>query len=129
MRLPKVIRITATAFFLFVIGVLGQSRGAPGTDAAAGKDVFAKRCSGCHSTDSNKEGPRLRGIVGRKAGSVPGFPYSDGLRNYGIIWNEELLVKWLENTQAVVKDNDMEFRVSNADERSAVVAYLKSLTN
>jgi cytochrome c2 len=51
------------------------------------------------------------------------------LRNSGIIWNEELLVKWLENTQAVVKDNDMEFRVSSADERSAVVAYLKSLTN
>ena len=129
MRLPKVSRSAVTAFFLFMIGVLGQSRGAPGTDSGAGKDVFARRCSGCHSPDSNKEGPRLRGIVGRKAGAVPGFPYSDGLRNSGIIWSGELLAKWLENTQAVVKDNDMEFRVSSADERSAVVAYLKSLTN
>ena len=39
------------------------------------------------------------------------------------------LNKWLENPQAVVKDNDMEFHVANAGEREAVIAYLKSLAN
>ena len=92
-----------------------------------GKEVFAKRCSGCHATDSDKEGPRLRGVVGRKAGTVAGFQYSDSLRGSGIVWDENLLTKWLENPQALVKDNDMEFRVTNADERASVVAYLKSL--
>jgi cytochrome c len=71
----------------------------------------------------------LRGVVGRKAGTVPAFQYSDSLRNSGIVWNEELLGKWLENTEAVVNNNDMEFRVSNAAERQAIIAYLKSLAN
>jgi cytochrome c len=51
------------------------------------------------------------------------------LRNSGITWTEDQLIKWLENPEALVKDSDMEFRVVNADERAALVAYLKSLTN
>jgi len=94
----------------------------------AGKLVFAKRCSGCHAIDTDKEGPRLRGVIGRQAGTVAGFQYSDALRNSGIVWNEERVGKWLENTQAVVKDNDMEFHVPNPDERAAVISYLKSLS-
>jgi cytochrome c len=78
--------------------------------------------------DSDKEGPRLRGVLGRKAGTVAGFPYSDALRKSGITWTEELLTKWLENPEALVGDNDMAFHVSNAEERAALVAYLKSLT-
>jgi cytochrome c len=114
---------------VFLFAMLSLTAHAAGQDAGAGKDVFAKRCSGCHAPDSEKEGPRLRGVVGRKAGTVPGFPYSDALRNSGIVWNESLLDKWLENPQAVVKDNDMEFHVANAAEREAVIAYLKSLAN
>ena len=67
--------------------------------------------------------------MGRKAGTVPGFQYSDALRSSGIVWNEDLVNKWLENTESLVKDNDMEFHVSNPDERAAVIGYLKSLTN
>ena len=99
----------------------------PAADAPAGKDVFARRCSGCHSLDMNKEGPRLRGVFGRKAGSVPKFPYSDALRNSGIVWKDELLNKWLEDTDQVVPDNNMEFRVPSPSERAALIEYLKSL--
>jgi cytochrome c len=114
-------------FFLFLIGVVNLTLGASGLDPVAGKDVFARRCSGCHAPDSDKEGPRLRGVLGRKAGSVAGFQYSDSLRNSGFVWDESSLNKWLENPQAVVKDNDMEFRVASPDERGALIAYLKSL--
>jgi cytochrome c len=121
--------LTIAASILAVITLVDQSRGAPATGSGpgAGRDVFAKRCSGCHAADSNMEGPRLRGVLGRRAGTIAGYPYSDALRNSGITWNEELLTKWLENPGALVKDTDMEFRVSNADERAALVAYLKSL--
>jgi len=119
----------AAMFFLFAIAVVSQSRGAVGTDPGSGKDLFGRRCSGCHATDSNKEGPRLRGVIGRKAGAVAGFSYSDALRNSGITWTGDLLNKWLQNPEALVPDNDMEFRVANADERAALVAYLKTLTN
>jgi len=71
----------------------------------------------------------LRGVLGRKAGTVAGFSYSDALRRSGIIWTGELLDEWLQNPEALVKDNDMEFRVPNPDERAALIAYLKTLTN
>ena len=45
-----------------------------------GKQLFERRCSGCHALDLNKEGPRLRGVYGRKAASVADFDYSEALR-------------------------------------------------
>jgi cytochrome c len=107
---------------------VNPSGSAAGADAGTGKDVFERRCSGCHAADTSKEGPLLRGVVGRKAGTVSGFQYSDALRASGVTWNEGLLMKWLENPDAMVKGTDMEFKVSKAEEREAVVAYLKSLT-
>ena len=113
---------------LVLIAAIGLSASAAEPDATAGKAIFVKRCSGCHALDADKEGPHLRGVFGRKAGSIAGYPYSEGLRNSKITWDETLLEKWLENTGAVVQDNDMEFRVTNPEERRALVAYLKSVT-
>ena len=129
MNFRKVSGLAATVFSLFLIAVFCRTPGAAGSVSGAGKELFARRCSGCHTTDSNQEGPRLRGVLGRKAGTVAGYPYSDALRNSGIVWTESLLNKWLESPEALVRDNDMEFRVSNATERAALVAYLRSLTN
>jgi cytochrome c len=120
--------LTTAPFLLVLLSVFNHSIGAAGSDAVFGKDVFDRRCSGCHAADSSKEGPLLRGVVGRKAGTVAGFQYSDALRASGITWDEGLLAKWLENPDAMVKGTDMEFRVPKAEEREAVVAYLKSLS-
>lgn len=109
------------------IGIATFTVSAATPDAGAGKEVFARRCTGCHAIDSEKEGPRLRGVVGRRAGSVPGFQYSDALHNSGIVWSESLLNKWLEGPQGLVPGNDMGFKVPNPDERTALVAYLQSL--
>lgn len=129
MSFRRVPGVAATVFFLFVVVVVMQTRGQGGAAPVSGKDLFGRRCSGCHAADASKEGPRLRGVVGRKAGGVADFQYSDALRNSGITWTEDQLMKWLEDPEALVKDNDMAFRIVNADERAALVAYLKSLTN
>jgi cytochrome c len=129
MNFRRIRSAAATAFFLLVIAVVSLSPGVGGTDPSASKDLFGRRCSGCHATDSNKEGPRLRGVLGRKAGTVAGFSYSEALRNSGIIWTADLLNQWLQNPEALVMGNDMEFRVPNPDERAALIAYLKTLTN
>src|ERR1700759_1056486 len=50
-------------------------------DAERGKQLFEKRCTGCHSLDQNKEGPHLRGVYGRHAGRLPGFTYSAALQS------------------------------------------------
>jgi len=95
-------------------------------DAGDGNDLFTRRCAGCHALDKDKEGPRLRGVYGRAAGSVPLFPYSDGLKKAGIVWDDLSLERWLTNPEAVVPDTDMGFHVKDAEERKAIVEFLKS---
>ena len=95
--------------------------------ADAGKQVFEKRCTGCHTLDKAKEGPPLRGVIGRRAGTVPGFPYSTGLKSLGVTWDETNIQQWLKGPDEMVPDTDMSFSLSNAEERAAVALYLKSL--
>src|SRR5258708_39752511 len=92
-----------------------------------GREVFEKRCTGCHALDQNKEGPRLRGVYGRRAGKDPGFAYSDALRGASVTWDEKTLDRWLTDTESVIPGNEMSFRLDNAVERSEIIAYLKQL--
>ena len=92
-----------------------------------GQDLFVRRCSGCHAPDLNKEGPRLRGVYGRKAASAPAFAYSDALKKVDIRWDDASLDRWLSDPDSMAPDTDMAFRVTDAEERKEVIAYLKSL--
>jgi len=96
-------------------------------DAARGKLVFQKRCTGCHAMEGDREGPRLAGVFGRKAGSVAEFDYSAGLKNSGITWNEATLERWLSDPDLVVPDTKMDFHLPKAQERSDLIAYFKQL--
>jgi len=100
---------------------------ATGTPEERGKDLFERRCSGCHALDTDKEGPRLRNVYGRKAASVPGFEYSEALKKVAAPWDEAALERWLSDPDAVAPGTDMTFQVKDADERKALIAYLKSL--
>jgi cytochrome c len=91
-----------------------------------GKALFEKRCGGCHGLDRDKEGPRLGGVYGRTAGAIDSFQYSEALGKSGIKWTSENLAKWLTDTEKLVPNNDMTFHVEKADERSAIIAYLKT---
>lgn len=103
-----------------------DAQGAASGDARNGKLLFEKKCTGCHSLDNNKEGPRLRDVYGRKAGSVPDFSYSDELKAAHIVWDERSLDQWLTNPDAVVPDNDMAFHVSNPQERADIIQFLRA---
>jgi cytochrome c len=94
-------------------------------DAVRGKAVFEKRCTGCHAMDVDREGPRLAGVYGRKAGGVAGFTYSAGLKNSDVTWNDARLEKWLSDPDLMVPDNNMSFSVPKAEERRDLIAYLK----
>lgn len=91
-----------------------------------GRQLFQRRCTGCHSLDAEKEGPRLRTVYGRRAGSVPGFEYSEALKRAQFTWDEATLDRWLRSTQLVAPGNNMDFRVPVAEERTAIIAFLKS---
>jgi len=97
-------------------------------DAAAGKTVFAQ-CSVCHSIDgSDSVGPSLKGIVGRKAGSVAGFRYSRGMRNSNLIWDAATLDRYLTDPQGTIPGNLMPFAgLADKRTRADLIAYLASL--
>ena len=101
---------------------------ADGQGEQDGQALFQKRCGGCHALDADHEGPRLRGVVGRAAGSVKTFKYSEALKSAKHNWDEAKLDKWLTDTESVVPDNDMAFRVPKQDERAAIISYLKTLS-
>ena len=96
--------------------------------ATRGRELYEKRCSGCHGLDTLKVGPPLRAAFGRRAASDPKFPYSEGLKKASLVWDETTLNRWLADPEALVPDNDMSFRLDQADERSAIVSYLKQLS-
>jgi cytochrome c len=100
---------------------------AEGDLASRGRELYEKRCGGCHALDNAKVGPPLRNIFGHRAAADPSFPYSDGLKKAGLVWDEAALDRWLSDPEALVPDNDMGFRLSRAGERAAVIAYLKQL--
>ncbi len=97
-------------------------------DAAKGKRVFAQ-CMTCHAVQEgrNNVGPSLYQIVGRTAGSVEGFKYSDANKGSGIVWTEEQLFTYLENPQATIPGTIMAFPgLKNPQDRADVIAYLKN---
>ena len=94
---------------------------------ADGKAVFQKRCTGCHALDMDREGPRLRDVIGRRAGIVQTFEYSKAMQGANFTWDAALLDKWLTDTNSVVPRNDMTFRVPRPEERAAIIAYLRTL--
>ena len=97
------------------------------TPEVHGKQIFERRCTGCHALDNNKEGPRLRTVYGRKAASIGDFDYSDALKKSGITWDEVTLERWLTDPDKMVPDTDMAFHLADGEERKFVIAYLKSL--
>jgi len=95
-----------------------------------GELLFNNTCRTCHTVKEgdNRLGPSLAGVVGRKAGSLPGFPYSDAMKKSGIVWDEATLDRFIADPQSVVRGNGMSpyTGMSAAEDRAAVIAFLKS---
>ena len=93
-------------------------------DPAHGKTVY-QVCMACHSLDEDDVGPRHRGVVGRRAGSVPGYAYSPALKSSDLVWDSNNLDRWLTNPQALVPGAKMFFAMPSAQDRADVIAYLR----
>ncbi|MEM9619634.1 MAG: c-type cytochrome [Pseudomonadota bacterium] len=91
-----------------------------------GKDIYQRRCGACHSIDANRIGPKHRDVFGRTAGGDPDYNYSNALIQSDLIWNEETLDEWLMNPEATIPGQKMGYRLSNKNERQAIIAYLRS---
>lgn len=103
---------------------------APATaaDPAAGEKAFTA-CKACHRMGEgakNTVGPTLNGVVGRPAGSVEGFAYSDAMKNAGLTWDEATLTEYLKDPKGKVPGNKMAYPGVKDDAKVAdIIAYLK----
>jgi cytochrome c len=100
-------------------------------DLDNGQAKFAL-CQTCHTVGKGEVamvGPNLWGVFGRKAGSAPGFDYSDGLKALGVTWDAPTIDKWISNPRGMVPGTKMTYLgMENSKDRTDVVAYLKLVT-
>ena len=95
-------------------------------DAARGEQLYV-RCAACHALIFDRVGPRHCGLLGRRAGSVPGFDYSPAMKKSGIVWNEKTLNQFLSQPLAMVPGTSMTYAgVPEASDRADLIAYLKA---
>jgi cytochrome c len=124
-------KVSAFAFGLAYAALVVVSTAAAGETANAGPEAFNNNCRTCHSVKEgdNRLGPSLNKIIGRKAGTAPGYPnYSQALKNSGITWDETTLDKFIANPDAVVPNNNMKPFKGVPDEsvRARIIAFLKA---
>ncbi len=110
-------------------------------DAARGEEAF-QACKACHQAGpgaKNSFGPVLTGVIGRPAGTYPGFAYSGSLKKAGedgLVWTEETIFDWLSGPSGFLKErldqpgasSKMFFQLDDAQRRKDVIAYLNALS-
>jgi len=123
-NLLKIAAIAASVAFVGAVPALAEG------DAVAGKAVF-NQCKACHQVGpeaKNGVGPVLNGIVGRKAGEVPGYNYSDANKNSGLTWDEATLRSYLPDPKAKVPGTKMIFPgIKREKQLDDLMAYLMGI--
>ncbi len=117
------------SFLLAGLALLASMSASMAQDGAAGEKVFVSKCKVCHmppEAAKNLVGPSLAGVVGRKAGTAPGYHYSEANEKSGITWDEAELKKYLKDPKGVVPGTKMVFPGLQSDQDvDNVIAYLK----
>ena len=97
-------------------------------DIAAGETSF-KKCQACHSIGegaTNKIGPPLNGLAGRKTGTMEGYDYSEANKSAGIVWDDKTFKDYIENPTAKIPGTKMMFAgVKNDKEIADLWGYIK----
>ena len=108
----------------------GIATAALAADPAAGEKIFKSQCGICHSTVAGKNaiGPSLFGVVGTKAGEVPGFHFSEANKKSGLTWDNATLDRYLQNPRGVVPGTLMTYAgLKDEAKRADLIAYLNTL--
>ena len=111
--------------------LLSVSAGALAQDEVAqGQKQFEAQCAACHTVKPgvNGFGPSLAGVVGHAAGKAPGYTYTAAMANSGLTWDEKTLDAFLTSTTQKLPGTSMPVALPDANVRSAIIAYLKSVS-
>jgi cytochrome c len=128
MNQATLIAAPAVAAILVAAGLAGAITLVPNVDgptSLARGEALYERCVACHSLGHDRTGPRHCGLIGRKAGSVPGFEYSEAMSRSGITWSAQALDRFLEAPTKVVPGTSMGYAgIPDPDERRDLIAWL-----
>ena len=119
-----------SALITIMACVLGAAPALAAGDADAGKALFTHKCAICHSPvqGTNKIGPSLYGVIGRKAGSLAGYSYSDAMKNANRTWDDATLSDYLTNPRHKIPGVKMIFAgLPDEADRQNIIAYLSTL--
>lgn len=116
--------------FALAVMLVGGLAATPALAQDDGQTAFNTSCRTCHTMKEgdNRQGPSLAGIIGRKAGSLPGFNYSPSMKQSGITWDEATLDQFIADPEQVVHGNTMKpyGGITDAEQRKTIVDFLKS---
>lgn len=124
----RVIVLGLCTAMVLMVDVANAQMPLPAAKPPDGATLFKQQCAVCHTlslSEPMRQGPPLVKIVGRHAGKVEGFKYSDALAKADFDWDETRLDSWLTNPQAVVPGVTMVYRQAKSETRAAIIAYLK----
>jgi cytochrome c len=123
----KVMRHTIIIPVLIVASTLGHTHA---QSVSAGQAIFKAQCAICHSVQPGETivGPSLAGVVGRGAGQMEGFEYSQATKESGLTWDRETLERYLASPREVVPKSKMPYAgLKDAAKRADLLAYLATL--
>lgn len=110
--------------------VIGQEAVGRSAGPNDGQLVFNNSCRTCHSLreGDNRLGPNLHKILGRRAGSLPNYGYSDAMRGADLVWDKATLDRFIASPEQVVSGNKMKpyGGLASAEERAKIVAFLEA---
>jgi cytochrome c len=112
---------------IVLVTVVTSARAA---DVDKGKALF-EQCAACHSLDGSGDydGPSLKGVIGRKAGSLEEYRYSAAMKRSDVTWDATTLDKYIADPQAFIPGNRMAFAgIAEKTERDDLIAYLSVAT-
>jgi cytochrome c len=104
-----------------------------GVEGGSGQQAFNNTCRTCHMVreGDNRLGPNLYKIVGRKAGSLPDYAFSNAMKEADFVWDDEKLDRFIAKPDEVVPGNNMKpyGGLSSSDDRKKSSPSLLSSNN
>lgn len=121
-------RVAVLPALLVLAGCLGEEEDLDPASVARGEEL-AGTCTACHALgrDENRVGPTLLGVIGREAGTVEGYAYSDALVSSGIVWTPDQVVAYVLDPSGLVPGTKMAVGEISEAEAVDIVTYLRSL--
>jgi cytochrome c len=118
------VKAAAAAGISICVSMIVAMPAAAAGNAKAGEAIYS-RCLACHALAYDRTGPRHCGLIGRRAGSVEGFAYSDAMKRSSIVWSAVTLDRFLANPLQAIPGTTMGYAgVGDSSERADLVAYL-----